>query len=222
VTSSNNPQVAQYNFTAPQGASVQVQFGTTTNYGLTTWAQEAPVTGGTVSILVAGMRANTTYHMQAVVRLPGGQRIVDADHFFTTGTLSASLVPKISIPQAAGVGAKINYQDGIGDGSILWHLGEGGDFAMTSGTAPLEWNYAQHYPTVLTPNSAGIFQLMVFNNGGGRLLDTNNDVCGTPGFAACYSSVPVYELNEFTNTAQVMSDDDLSPHYSLAAGTRRS
>jgi arylsulfate sulfotransferase len=113
---------------------------------------------------------------------------------------------------------KINYQDGAGDGRILWHLGAGGDFTMTSGQAPLEWNYTQHYPTVLTPNSAGIFQLMVFNNGGGRLLDTNNDACDTPGFAACYSSVPVYELNEFTNTAQVLSDDSLSPHFSLCCG----
>ena len=85
VSSSNNPQVALYNFTAPQGASVQVEFGTSTNYGLTTWAQEAPVGGGNVSILVAGMRANTTYHMQAVVQLPGGKRVSDADHTFTTG-----------------------------------------------------------------------------------------------------------------------------------------
>jgi arylsulfate sulfotransferase len=71
---------------------------------------------------------------------------------------------------------------------------------------------------VASPNSAGIFQLMFFNNGNDRLLDTNNDVCGTPGFAACYSSVPVYELNEYTNTAQVLSDDNLSPHYSLCCG----
>jgi arylsulfate sulfotransferase len=87
VSSSNNPQVAQYNFSAPQGASVQVQFGTSTTYGLTTWAQEAPATGGTVSILVAGMRANTIYHMQAVVHLPGGQQVLDADHTFTPSTI---------------------------------------------------------------------------------------------------------------------------------------
>jgi arylsulfate sulfotransferase len=105
VSSSNNPQVALYNFVAPKGATVQVQFGTTANYGLTTWAQEAPAGGGSVSILVAGMRASTTYHMQAVVQLPGGQRIVDADHSFTTGDLPAALIPNITIPQAAGAGA---------------------------------------------------------------------------------------------------------------------
>ena len=421
VTSSNNPQVALYNFNAPQGASVRVQFGTTTNYGLTTWVQQPSAAGGTVSILVAGMRASTAYHMQAIVHLPGGQQVLDADHTFTTGALAASLIPSMAIQQPnpsgiapgvelldlftqpqnqlvalavdmagnviwyypmdqddllfpikllpnghmlvvvvrgqTAVGApaststfsdevreidlagnviyrlsltdidsglatinalqplsnlhhdiqklpnghyiilanfiktitdvpgfsqvigdalidwdpvkqapvwtwstfdhiplthdpvsnsdwthanaviyspddgnlifsmrnqnwviKINYQDGAGDGSILWHLGPGGDFTMTSGTAPLEWNYAQHYPTLVSPNSAGIFQLMVFNNGGARLLDTNNDVCGTPGFAACYSSVPVYELNESAKTAQVLSDVNLSPHYSLCCG----
>jgi arylsulfate sulfotransferase len=414
VSPTNNPQVAQYNFTAPQGASVQVQFGTTTNYGLTTWAQEAPVTGGTVSILVAGMRANTTYHMQAVVQLPGGQRILDADHSFTTGALPAALIPSIAVPQAAGAGVapgvelldlvttslatatqnrltalatdlagnviwyypvetgdipfpikplpnghmllvlnglsseveeidlagnvtyqlsladinqglaasgasfqglislhhdiqklpnghlillanynqtftnqpgfstvtgdalvdwdpqtqapvwtwsafdhiplthdpvsstdwthanaviyspddgnlilsmrnqnwivKINYQNGVGDGSILWHLGPGGDFTLPTGQAPIEWNYGQHYPTLVSPNSAGIFHLMFFNNGNNRLLDTNNDACGTPGFAACYSSVPVFELNEFTDTAQVVSEDNLSPDFSICCG----
>src|SRR5580704_404353 len=83
VSSSNNPQVAQYTFQAPQGTSVQVQFGTSTNYGLTTWVQDAPAAGGTVTVLVAGMRANTTYHMQAIVHLPSGQQVMDADHAFT-------------------------------------------------------------------------------------------------------------------------------------------
>ena len=44
---------------------------------------------------------------------------------------------------------KINYQDGAGDGKILWRLGPGGDFTLPAGQAPIEWNYGQHYPTVL-------------------------------------------------------------------------
>lgn len=409
VTSSNNPQVALYTFRAPQGAWVQVQFGTSTNYGLTTWAQEAPVGGGSVSTLVAGMRASTTYHIQAVVQLPNGQRVVDADHSFTTGDLSADLVPNIMVAQAAEAGVapgvelldlvtspqnqlvalatdlggnviwyyklnpgeipsalkplpnghmlvvsfgatnevreidlagnvvyrlsiadiaqglsaigasfqtlvslhhdilklpnghliilanytqtftdqpgfstvlgdalvdwdpqekgpvwtwstfdhiplahdpvsnsdwthanaviyspddgnlilsmrhqnwivKINYQNGVGDGRILWHLGPDGDFSLPNGQAPIEWNYAQHYPTVISPNSTGIFRLMFFNNGNYRLVDTANDVCGTAGFAQCYSSVPVFELNENANTARVLWEYDLSPHYSLCCG----
>jgi hypothetical protein len=378
VSSSNNPQAALYTFKAPQGASVQVQFGMSTNYGLMTSGQQAPADGGGVNILVAGMRASTMYHMQAVVHLPGGQQLVDADHTFTTGALPANLVPTITIPQAAGAGAapgvevldmynlntnqlltvvtdlagnviwyyplnpgevpypikplpnghmlvvvagnigeireidlagnvlyrlsiadvdkgltaigasflvanfhhdilklpnghliilvnftqtftdqpgfstvtgdalidwdpqaqlpvwtwsafnhiplthdpvsntdwshanaviyspddgnlilsmrnqnwivKINYQDGAGDGKILWHLGPDGDFILPSGQAPIEWNYGQHYPTMVSTNSAGNIKLMFFNNGNDRLIDASNDVCGTAGFTACYSS----------------------------------
>jgi len=409
VSSTNNPQVALYTLNAPQGASVQVQFGTSTNYGLTTWAQEAPVGGGDVGILVAGMRASTTYHMQAVLQLPSGQRVLDADHSFTTGDLPADLIPNITVQQPGGsavapgvelldlfyvpnsqlaalatdiagnviwyyamnpgelpfpikplpnghmlvvafggtsneireidlagnviyrlslteldtaltsTGAsfqtltslhhdilelpnghlivlanyspslpdqsgfspvigdalvdwdpkhgpvwtwstfdhiplshapvsntdwthanaviyspddgnlilsmrnqnwilKINYQNGVGDGRILWHLGPDGDFSLPNGQAPIEWNYGQHYPTVFSPNSTGIFQLMFFNNGNNRLVDSSNDVCGTAGFVQCYSSVPILELNEYANTAQILSEDNLSPIYSICCG----
>jgi hypothetical protein len=113
---------------------------------------------------------------------------------------------------------KINYQDGAGDGSILWHLGPDGDFTLPSGLAPARWNYGQHYPTILSPNSTGIFQTMIFNNGNNRLLDASNDVCGTPGFSLCYSSVPIFELNESAKTAQVLWETNLSPHFSICCG----
>jgi hypothetical protein len=113
---------------------------------------------------------------------------------------------------------KINYQDGAGDGKILWHFGPGGDFTLPAGQAPIEWNYGQHNPNVASPNSAGIFRLMFFNNGNNRLVDAANDICDTPGFALCYSSVPTFELNEFTNTAQLVSEDNLAPAYSICCG----
>jgi arylsulfate sulfotransferase len=113
---------------------------------------------------------------------------------------------------------KINYQDGAGDGSVLWRFGGGGDFTLPAGQDPLEWNYGQHYPTIATPNSAGIFQMMFFDNGNGRLVDTNNNVCGTPGFTACYSSVPLFELNETTKTAHLVSEINVAPHFSLCCG----
>jgi arylsulfate sulfotransferase len=409
VSASNNPQVALYNFTAPQGASVQVQFGTTTSYGLTTWSQAAPEGGGDVLILVAGMRASATYHLQAVVHLPTGNTVVDADQTFSTGALPADLLPNLTIQQTAGItpaagvellclaeeaspttltavitdlagnviwyypiqpslpfpmkllpnghmlivvnsmpsevrevdlagniiyrlplavieqglaaiGAsfqtlvslhhdilklpnghlillasydktftdepgfttvtgdalidwdpqqnsavwtwstfdhiplthdpvsntdwthsnglayspddgnlilsmrnqnwiiKINYQDGVGDGTILWHLGPGGDFTLPAGQAPIEWNYGQHYPSLPGPNSAGIFPLMFFNNGNNRLVDANNDVCGTPGTVPCYSSVPTFQLDEYTGTAQVLREYNLSPAFSACCG----
>ena len=51
---------------------------------------------------------------------------------------------------------KVDYNDGAGTGNILWHLGEGGDFALKNGVDPTDWNYAQHYPSLFTPTSAGV------------------------------------------------------------------
>jgi hypothetical protein len=113
---------------------------------------------------------------------------------------------------------KINYNNGAGDGSILWRFGPGGDFSLPNQEAPIEWNYGQHYPTIVTPNSSGIFSLMFFNNGNNRLLDSNNTTCDTPGAAACYSSVPIFQLNEFSMTADVLWEDNLSPSFSFCCG----
>jgi arylsulfate sulfotransferase len=407
VSDSNNPLVALYNFNAPQGATVQVQFGTTTAYGLTTWAQPAPSGGGAVGILVAGMRASTTYHMQAMAHLTNGMTLFDTDQVFTTGALPADVLPNLTVQQtpgmnpasgvellclfeeasqtqltavvtdlagnviwyyamqpnqpfpmkllpnghmlvvsdpldsiqeidlagnvisqisladvkqglaAAGISLsplvsmnhdivklpnghlivivsynqtftnqpgitavtgnalidwdpqqgpvwtwstfdhiplthapygtsdwthanallyspddgdlilsmrnqnwiiKINYDNGAGDGSILWRLGPDGDFTLPAGQAPIEWNYGQHYPVLLGPNTSGIFPLTFFNNGNDRLVDANDDVCNTPGLTVCYSSVPVFQLNEYTKTAQVLNETNLSPAYSICCG----
>jgi arylsulfate sulfotransferase len=397
VAASINPLVAVYNLTAPLGTSAQIQFGTTTSYGLTTWARPAPEAGGQIVILVAGMRASSTYHMQAIIHLPNGNTVLDTDHVFTTGALPAGVIPNITIQQTAGVTlgdgvelldlfdeasqntltavvtdlegnviwyypiqpdspfplkllpnghillveqmhqlvqeidlagdvisqfsiadiqqrlaavgvnwplgigegslhhdilklpnghlillvnytqtlteqsgsltvtgdalvdwdpqngpvwtwstfdhipithapygtsdwthanallyspsdgnlllsmrnqnwvVKIRYENGAGDGAILWHLGEGGDFTLPGGQAPMEWNYGQHYPTFQGDSTAGIFPLLFFNNGNGR-LNASNVPCGTSGGDACYSSVPLFQLNEYTLEAEVLSE----------------
>jgi arylsulfate sulfotransferase len=411
VAATQNPLVASYTIPIPSGASVQVHFGTDTTYGLSTSIVPSPTGGGSVTVLVAGMLASTSYHMQAVVDLGNGSQYTDADHTFMTGAIPADILPNIST-QLTGVGApspgvellslvltnpgnplcalatdlagnviwyyplptgafaepikllpnghmlvltggtvndireidlagnminyvtdneineslarvasfqevgithdvlvlpnghwillasvtetindvsgipagtavlgnalidwdvqqsqavwtwstfdyiplsqapnglsdwthgnaviyspddgdiifsmrnlnwvvKINYQDGAGDGSIVWRLGPGGDFTLPNQGAPIEWNYGQHYPSIQSPNSSGIFSLMLFNNGNNRLMDSNNDVCGTTGVGACYSSVPIYQLNEYTKTASVLWEDNLSPAYSICCG----
>jgi arylsulfate sulfotransferase len=410
IASTNNPLVASYAVTVPQGSTVQVNFGTTTAYGLSTWAQKAPDGGGAATVLVAGMRASTTYHMQGTITLATGKIITDADKTFTTPAITAGPLPNISIPNPAGPNTapgvemidiviqggftttlqavvtdlsgnaiwyyplesgetpfpikllpnghmllntngtsnttreidlagnvlyevtvdqlnqslaklnagfdlqifhhdvqkldnghyliltsytkqvtdtpgfssvigdviidwdpkangiawywntfdhlnlthdpmgpndwthsnalvyspddgnimlsmrnqnwviKINYQDGAGDGSILWHFGPGGDFKLPTGEDPVEWNYAQHFPSFLSPNTAGNFQLMMFNNGNNRVLNSANQVCGTAGAGACYSSVPVYNVSESAKTANVASELILSPAYSVCCG----
>jgi hypothetical protein len=113
---------------------------------------------------------------------------------------------------------KINYQNGAGDGSILWHFGLDGDFTLPTGEAPIEWNYGQHYPVFLGPNTAGIYSLLFFNNGNNRLVNANNQVCGGDGLTPCYSSVPIFQLNEYTDTAEVLWEDKLTSAYSICCG----
>jgi len=409
VSATGNSLVALYTLQAPLGANVQIQFGTTTNYGLTTSVQPAPQLGGPVQILVAGMRASTAYHMQAVVHLPDGNTVFDKDQVFTTGVIPSNILPNLTVQQTPGLtpasgvellclfeeasqtqltavitdlqgnviwyypiqpaepypmmllpnghmlvqlstgtvqeidlagniisqisqsdiqqgvatsGAplmsqnvlgvnhdivklsnghlillvsyqqiltdqpgsptvlgnalidwdpqrgpvwtwstfdhipithapygiadwthgnallyspddgnlilsmrnqnwiiKINYGDGAGDGHILWRLGPDGDFTLTNGQAPLDWNYGQHYPVLLGPNTAGIFPLMFFNNGNNRFVDDSNDICGTAGLTPCYSSVPTFQLNEYTKTVQLLDEVNLSPAYSICCGS---
>jgi ribosomal protein S8E len=88
VASTNNPQVALYTITPPANAKVSVQFGPDASDGLTTWTQSTPSGGGPVSIYVAGMHANTPYHMRAVVQFADAAVVDDADHTFTTGRAS--------------------------------------------------------------------------------------------------------------------------------------
>ena len=416
IAATQNPLVAAYSIESPAGASVQVRFGRDTNYGLSTSVIPAPASGGEATVLVAGMPAGTTYHMQAVVNLADGSQLVDTDHTYTTGSIPAERLPnlttqlspggvpsdgiellslrpnnvggnllsavatdlegnviwyydlessdwafpikplpnghmllitspvvegtgvnevreinlagtvinRITLPtvnqllktvasfQAAsfhhdvailpnghlillvnypetinnvpgvapgtvvlgdalidwdpergpvwtwstfdhldllhapyGIGdwthanaviyspddgnlivsmrnqnwiLKIAYGDGTGDGSVLWRFGPDGDFTLPGQQAPIEWNRGQHYPTIVSPNSAGVFSLMFFNNGNDRLVDSSNTLCSSPGAIPCYSSVPIFQINESTKTATVVWENNLLPYYSICCG----
>lgn len=101
ISSTQNPLVAQYNVGVRGAAQAWVEFGPDTTYGRQTSAiakQGIPFT--TVSILVAGMKQSTTYHMRAHVQWSDGTSWVDQDHTFTTGVIPASLQPpKITVRQ---------------------------------------------------------------------------------------------------------------------------
>jgi arylsulfate sulfotransferase len=103
VTPTQNPQVARYTTVAPRGATVTIDFGTDTTYGLQTWAVPAPFDGSPVSILVAGMRAFTTYHMRARMNLPDGSQSFESDHAFKTGGLPPERIPQVVVTRPDGL-----------------------------------------------------------------------------------------------------------------------
>ena len=98
VTATTNPQVALYTITPPFAGNVTVNFGPTTSYGKQTWSVATPAGGGPVSIEVAGMLANTAYHLQAAVTLADGVTATDSDHTFTTGACYswANQIPQVT------------------------------------------------------------------------------------------------------------------------------
>jgi hypothetical protein len=103
VSPTHNPQVAKYTIVPPSGATVTIDFGPDTNYGLQTWAVPARLDGSPVSILVAGMRAFTTYHMRARMNLPDGSQSFDSDHVFLTGGLPPERIPQIVVTRPDGL-----------------------------------------------------------------------------------------------------------------------
>jgi hypothetical protein len=119
---------------------------------------------------------------------------------------------------------KIDYEDGQGTGDILWRLGPQGDFTLMKGGVEDgdidDWFYAQHYANIVSPNSTGVFNLLVFDNGDERgLFDVPSNPCGVSGGPACYSQVPILQVDEAGKTATLLWQDDLSPVYSYYGGS---
>ena len=417
VTATNNPLVALYTYAPTGPGTVYVKFGTTTSYGFKTWAVPTPTNGDPVTIYVAGMTANTTYHMSATETLTAGGTVQDQDHTFTTSSFPSAILPTITTTTASGatpqpgielVSAsnskipgyleayatdlkgniiwgynyadrtsngsfstivqpikllpngdmivvlsypssqnlpssndlvtppsgttdlireidlagnpikqitmaqlnselaaagykftlydfhhdvavlpnghwivlantinsetgltgepspinvagdvivdldtnlkpvwvwnefdhldlnrhpmnfpdwthtnavvysptdgnllvsirhqnwliKINYDNGKGNGDILWHLGHQGNFTLENGTAPIDWFYAQHGPHFIGTTTAGNFDITVMDNGDDR-VDSSGNVCGSSSFP-CYSTVPILNVNTSTMTA---------------------
>ena len=113
---------------------------------------------------------------------------------------------------------KIDYNDGQGTGDILWKLGYQGDFTLVGGSDPQDWFYAQHDINIISPNSSGIFQMLMFDNGNQR-LDSMGNPCGTA--TPCESRVPILQLDETAKTATIQWVDDLNPLFSIFGGSAR-
>jgi hypothetical protein len=96
---------------------------------------------------------------------------------------------------------KIDYHDGQGAGDVLWRLGPGGDFSLQGGTDPTDWFYAQHGPAFTSPNTTGIFSMVLFDNGDDRSFPAGV-TCGSTGAPPClYSTVPILQIDEAAKVA---------------------
>lgn len=150
VAATGNALVAQYYITPLQAnVTAWVEFGTDTTYG-----RQTPVTPPTtgpqqrLSVLVAGMKQNTTYHMRAHLQGSDGETWVGPDEIFKTGAIpsSAGTPPGIAVTRpvpglepASGV----EVFNGVGgptsllafvtdlDGNIIWYYNPGNEAAIT-------------------------------------------------------------------------------------------
>ena len=101
---------------------------------------------------------------------------------------------------------KIDYENGHGSGKVLWRLGNGGDFRLVNGVSPTDWNYGQHQPVIFSERDAGVFDLGMMDNGNDRILP-DGKVCGSEGAGKCYTTVPIYRIDEQARTATLVFHD---------------
>jgi len=119
---------------------------------------------------------------------------------------------------------KIDYNDGAGNGNIKWRLGYQGDFALQSGTTnavdPVDWFSAQHDANIISTTTAGTLDVLMFDNGNQRVLNTSGALC-QPATTACDSRVPILHLDETAKTADITFVDKLAPVFSFFGGSAR-
>jgi hypothetical protein len=101
--------------------------------------------------------------------------------------------------------SKIDYQNGTGTGTVLWNLGNEGDFLFLSDDVDSWWFSHQH-----DSNYLGNDRVIVYDNGNGNpacLADSLN----------CKSYGQVYNLDENLMTAELVTNAYLQ-NYSRAVG----
>jgi arylsulfate sulfotransferase len=173
ITATANPQVASYSISPAQSGKVSVQFGTTTNYGLTTWNQPIPAGGGPTSLFVAGMKANTQYHMRGVVQFVDGSTYMDPDMTFTTQGLPAAQLPVITTTTTPGT----TPQSGVELLDLLYGANGVAPMAVTDLQGNLIWSYNPGVPGVV-PNPIKLLPNghFLMNYGSGGITDGINSV----------------------------------------------
>lgn len=90
---------------------------------------------------------------------------------------------------------KVNFQNGHGDGKVLWSLGKGGDFTIKS-PDPYPWFSKQHNVHFVSPTTVVVF-------------DDGNDRCNNGKVKGCESRGQVYKLDQQHHTATLLLNVNL-------------
>jgi len=112
---------------------------------------------------------------------------------------------------------KVDYENGNGNGDIIWHLGYQGDFTLSGGVTPTDWFYGQHGPQIVTPNSTGQFAMTLLDNGFGRFFPAGDPCAQTVTPNCRYTTIPVLQIDDQAMTAQITFHDTGVP-FSLWGG----
>jgi arylsulfate sulfotransferase len=150
VAKTTNPLVAQFSLQSPCAGTAYVEFGPDVSYGRSTATYPVPAGNSGIQILVAGMRASTTYHMRSQVQC-NGSALVSPDLMFQTGPLPAIAFPALTVNRpdpslsstenpgiemitvpVAGTPALFTDRDA----NPIWYYDVGQDFVFTSKLLP--------------------------------------------------------------------------------------
>jgi arylsulfate sulfotransferase len=171
VAPTASPLVAKYTLVIPpQGAVAWVEFGADLNYGRQTSMTAATTSPEqTVNIIVAGMKASTTYHMRSHVTWAGDQSWVSADQTFTTGKLPALpgnlTLPKITVTRPT---PSLTPSSGV----EMFNLVTPGNMLLSAFVTDLEGNVIWYY----YPDTPGLSTVPMRMMPNGNFLIHLNDL----------------------------------------------
>jgi hypothetical protein len=102
---------------------------------------------------------------------------------------------------------KVNFKNGHGDGKVVWQLGKGGDFTITS-SDPYPWFSFQHNANYVSPTAITIF-------------DDGNTRCQNGKVKGCESRGQVYKLDEQHHTATLLLNANLGAFWQALGSAQR-
>lgn len=157
VAQTTNPLVAQYTVQLTGPAESWVEFGPDTNYGRQTSAVSATGSGiNSLTVLVAGMKPSSTYHMRAHVTWANGQTWIDRDRTFLTGAIPAQQAITLAVTRPTQSSMP---QQGV----MLLNLADTGPSTLGEAVSDLDGNVIWYYNP--PNNGESVLPLKPLSNG---------------------------------------------------------